>query len=70
MNKTYDFLLSKVGGSLKLNLMLTYGTMTFPALFTGLNPVIPVTVSWGLQVLFKTRSKWLFVTGWTPYKKP
>ena len=61
--------LSKVGGNLKLNLIVISGIITFPALFTGFNPVIPVTVNWGLHVLFRIRSRLFLDTYSTPYNK-
>jgi hypothetical protein len=59
-----------VGGSLKLNLIVTSGIITLPALFTGLKPVIPVIVSCGLHVLFKIISRPLSLTHFTPGSKP
>lgn len=61
--------MSKVGGSLKLIRSLSSGIKTLPALWTGLNPVIPVIVNWGLQVLFKIKSKLFFETYSTPSKR-
>jgi len=43
--------------------------MTFPALLTGFKPVIPVTVSCGLQVLFNINSKGFFEQFSTPSSK-
>lgn len=61
--------LLSVGGILKLTLILISGIMTLPAIFTGLKPLIPVTVSWGLQVLFRTRSRVLSEAHLTPSNK-
>lgn len=61
--------LLRVGGILKLTLILIYGIITLPALLTGLNPLIPVTVSWGLQVLFRTSYRVFSEAHRTPSKK-
>ena len=48
---------SKVGGMRMLILNLSYGSMTLPALATSGNPLRPMTVSWGRQVLLSYNSK-------------
>jgi hypothetical protein len=57
----FTFSLSNVGGTLKLNLILVYGLITFPPSSTEGNPSYPIQINYGFQSLPNKHYKGLFL---------